>query len=353
MSCTCDTHSGFLDHLNVACRRGLSARGLPDARDSGHAHATLDTHRACAPVRRCARQRLQRCDHHAFAIVVRSGSGHPAGWRPAALPNPCRVSACATPRQRPGWCRVPLTRPCHCDRLLLPLALGLSGLRDETAAPVAVPEPQGAHGEVCALPGRAPMAVDGVHAAEGADGQLCVGEGIISCESQCGKPHAGLDDGGEETRSRWRLRHWQCGFRRGSADLPGQHDFSLRRSDRGYRFQCGSCTGMMTVFRSALSRLAGDDSGGFDWLPATDSGGRHRRSTESLQLGTAWRQGRQSRARRIQCNTCQCADRSAGPALARGGSCGCCWHCWRCSPGRRARTAGVCGGSRWSSGERC
>ena len=114
---------------------------------------------------------------------LRSGAGHPDGARPAGLPNPCRVSACATCRQRPGWCRVPLTRSCHCDRLQLPLGLGLSGLRDETAAPVAVPEAQGAHGEVCALPGRARMAVDGVHAAEGADGQLCVGEGMISCES--------------------------------------------------------------------------------------------------------------------------------------------------------------------------
>ena len=71
----------------------------------------------------------------------------------------------------------------------LPSGLGRSGLRgtrragDEAAAPVAVPEAQGEVGGVRALPGRAPVAVHGPHAPERADGQLCVGEGMISNES--------------------------------------------------------------------------------------------------------------------------------------------------------------------------
>ena len=75
---------------------------------------------------------------------------------------------------------------------LLPLRPGCSGLcvcadrraGDEVAAPVAVPEAQGEVGEVHALHGRAPMPVDGPHAPDAADSELCVGEGMISNESR-------------------------------------------------------------------------------------------------------------------------------------------------------------------------
>lgn len=51
---------------------------------------------------------------------------------------------------------------------LLP-GLGDSGLRDEAAEQVAVPEAEGAYGEIPALPGRAPTARHGAHASGGAD----------------------------------------------------------------------------------------------------------------------------------------------------------------------------------------
>ena len=52
-----------------------------------------------------------------------------------------------------------------------------------------MPEAHGAYEEVRALPARAPMAGHGAHVPTGADGQLCVGTGMISNESPVREIH--------------------------------------------------------------------------------------------------------------------------------------------------------------------
>ena len=110
--------------------------------------------------------------------------------RPQHLPRDQRVDASAVRPAGRGRDRGTLEPGDARLGELLPPGPGSSGLRgarracDEAAAPVAVPEARGEVGEVRALPGRAPVAVHGPHAPEGTDGQLCVGEGMISNESR-------------------------------------------------------------------------------------------------------------------------------------------------------------------------
>ena len=114
-----------------------------------------------------------------------AASRHPSerGERPQHLPQNQRVDATAARtagRERDR--ETPEPSDARLGELVLPRP-GQSGLpsgrraRDEAAAPVAVPEAQGTHREVRALPGRAPTERHGTHAPESADASLAWAKG--------------------------------------------------------------------------------------------------------------------------------------------------------------------------------
>ena len=145
---------------------------------------------ACACRRNC--WSLSGTAWGATTVGTRAGvSRHAAegGDRPQHLSQDQRVDASAVRTAGRGRDGGTLgSGDARLGELILP-GSGRCGLRgdrlacDEAATPVAVPEAQGEVGEVRAPPGRAPVAVHRPHAPEGAGGQLCVGEGMISNES--------------------------------------------------------------------------------------------------------------------------------------------------------------------------
>ena len=75
-------------------------------------------------------------------------------------------------------------------------------VRAARVAPVALPEAQDPCGEVRAMLGRPAMAGHGAHAPEGADGQLCVRDGIISNKNSVRENRTPGSMSGERERDR-------------------------------------------------------------------------------------------------------------------------------------------------------
>ena len=136
-------------------------------------------------------------------LGYRIGRNYPPGYGPRLhrhAPEPEQCSERVPQDQRVDAPEVRTTRPGNGsetpepgdDRLgeLLPTGTSQSGLQgcrracDQAAAPVAVPQAQGTGREVRALPGQAPVGRPGPCPPCAANGELSVGEGMISSESR-------------------------------------------------------------------------------------------------------------------------------------------------------------------------